>query len=423
MDIEAVFELWLNHARELVEGVELFDAHTHIGHNDPDGFHQSAAELLHGLRAAGACGCFVFPMHEPDGYRHANEVVISQARAAGGLLTPFCRVKPGEDALREAERALERGARGIKLHPRAERFTLDHPDVRELFALANERSLPILIHAGRGIPSLGAHVVKLVREFPNARAILAHAGACDLAWIWRAAADLPNLLFDTSWWLTGDLLALFALVPPGQLLFASDAPYGSTAAAGAAQVRLMLQAGLSDAQVRLACAGQSRRLAACEPPAAAGGPLGEHERAEHLLLARVAAMIQVGAIMQARGGDGAEMLSLARLACDVPDELDDAPVFAAVRALLDAYDAARPTSAVAGTDPRALSDHPTSVTVRSSIKPPASIDPPASINPPASIDPLASTDRRWLALLLLAVAVASTPDVPLPARVELPDQA
>ena len=59
----------------------------------------------------------------------------------------------------EAERSLAAGAKGIKLHPRAEEFTLDHPAVRRLVALANERSLPILIHAGRGIPALGAHAV------------------------------------------------------------------------------------------------------------------------------------------------------------------------------------------------------------------------------------------------------------------------
>ena len=36
-----------------------------------------------------------------------------------------------------------------------------------------------------------------------------------------------------------------------------------------------------------------------------------------------------------RGSDPTEMLALARLACDVPDEIDDAPVFAAIRGLLD----------------------------------------------------------------------------------------
>lgn len=379
--IDAVLTMWLNAARELVPGLELFDAHTHIGKNDPDGFRQSAGELLDGLSAARACGCFVFPTHEPSGYATPNDIVIAQAQASGGTLIPFCRVKPGESALFEAERALSRGARGIKLHPRAECFTLDHPDVRALFALADERSLPILIHAGRGIPALGTHVAQLAAEFPDASVILAHAGASDLASIWRVAADLPNLLFDSSWWLIADLLALFALVPPGQVLFASDAPYGNTTAAGAYQVRLMLQSGLSPEQVRLICAGQSRRIAIGECPAPAGGPVGEHERAEHLLLARVASMIQVGAVMQARGGDGAEILALAQLACEVPDELDDAPVFRAVRALLDVYDAAM---AVGIDDP---------------------------------------TDRRLIALLLLAAAVASSPDVPLPADVALPDQA
>ena len=32
------------------------------------------------------------------------------------------------------------------------------------------------------------------------------------------------------------------------------------------------------------------------------------------------------------------MLALARLACDVPDDIDDAPIFAAIRSLLDAYE-------------------------------------------------------------------------------------
>ena len=59
---------------------------------------------------------------------------------------------------------------------------------------------------------------------------------------------------------------------------------------------------------------------------------------EHLLLDRVAELLQIGDDAASfRGGDGSEMLALARLACDVPDEIDDAPVFAAMRRLLDTY--------------------------------------------------------------------------------------
>ncbi len=282
-------------------------------------------------------------MHEPDGYATANDMVIAEsaAPAAGGLLVPFCRVKPGDGALAEARRALAAGARGIKLHPRAERFTLDHPDVRALFTLAHERSLPILIHAGRGIPQLGAHVVRLAQEFPDARVILAHAGVTDLAWIWRAAAELPNLLFDSAWWMPSDLRALFTLVPAGNIVFASDTPYGDTLVAGAAQMRIALQAGLSPDQLRLVASEQALRLAAREPLASLGAAVGERDAAAHVLLDRVGEMLQISIMQTLRGADGSEVLALARQGCDVPDELDDAPVFAAIRQLLDQFDAAR----------------------------------------------------------------------------------
>ena len=220
MDLVEVLKPWTGIALEQLHGAEVFDAHTHIGQNDPDGMHQTPEELIAGLRLAGARGAFVFPMHEPDGYPNANDKVIQAARESGGLLVPFCRVNPHEDPVPEAERCLAAGARGIKLHPRAEQFTLDHPEVRNLVALANERTLPVLIHAGRGIPALGLHAVELAGDFPNARLILAHAGISDLSWIWRVAPDHPNLLFDTAWWMPADMQALFALVPPGQILFA-----------------------------------------------------------------------------------------------------------------------------------------------------------------------------------------------------------
>jgi uncharacterized protein len=370
MDIPAVIAPWLQVIRDQVPGLELFDAHTHLGENDPDGMRQSPEELLRGLRAADARGCFVFPMHEPDGYAPANDFVIDVAADSDGLLVPFARVKPGEAALSEAERALGRGARGIKLHPRAEQFTLDHPDVPKLFALADERTLPILIHAGRGIPALGEHVIAYAREYPNARVILAHAAVSDLAWIWRACVDLPNVLFDTAWWISQDLMALFTLVPPAQILFASDAPYGMTAVSAAAQLRLALQAGLTAEQVALIASGQSLQIAGGAPLAVSGPAIGERDRASHLLLDRVANYLQVGTMLEFRTGDGSEQIALAELACDVPDEVDDAPVFAVIKQLLQSYQLARAA---------------------------------------------APENRATRALLMLAASAAMTPDVPLPA--------
>ncbi|MGZ4173913.1 MAG: amidohydrolase family protein, partial [Solirubrobacteraceae bacterium] len=228
---------WFELLHDQIGEPTLFDAHTHIGQNDPDGMRCSAEEPIDALRAAEARGGFVFPMHEPCGYPRANDAVLEAARASNDLLVPFCRVDPAADPLGEAERCLAAGARGIKLHPRAERFTLDHPGVRGLAALAHERRLPILIHAGRGIPALGAHAVSLAGEFPDARLILAHTAICDLAWLWRVAPDHPDLLFDTASWMPADLSALFSVVPPGQILFGSDSPYGTTMVSAAFMLR------------------------------------------------------------------------------------------------------------------------------------------------------------------------------------------
>ena len=377
VDIDSLLAPWTTQLRELVDGLEIFDAHTHLGQNDPDGMTQTPAELLAGLRSAGAAGAFTFAMHEPDGYPPANDMVLAAAADSGGRLVPFCRVSPAADAdaVAEARRALDAGAHGIKLHPRAEQFTLDHPAVRELAALAAERELPMLVHAGRGIPALGSHMVALAAEFPAARFILAHAGITDLAWLWQVAPAHPNLLFDTSWWIGPDLLALFALVAPGQIVFASDAPYGHTLVSAVSQLRLMLQAGLSGDQIRCVMAGQSQRIARRDALADAGGPVGERERPARVLLERVVTFTTLGALAMVRGdhdGRGREQLALARLACNVPAGYADAPVFAAVARLLDRF------AELADAEPDA---------------------------------------RRPRTLLMLATAVARTPDVPLPAGV------
>ena len=168
-----------------------------------------------------------------------------------------------------------------------------------------------------------------------------------------------------------DLAALFALVPPGQIVFASDAPYGTTMMGGAFGIRAALQAGLSADQIRSVACGQSLRLAAREPLAPAGPAVGARDRAPHVLLDRVAEFLMLTAIASMRGGDPNEMLSLARLACDVPADIDDAPVFAAILELLDIYEQA--VAAFPG-------------------------------------------ERRPMMFLILAATVARTPDVPVPGR-------
>src|SRR4051794_9944786 len=281
--------------------LDLFDAHTHIGSNDPDGFRQDASDLLAALGSVGARGV-VFPMHEPDdGYTAANDHVIAAADASGGRLVAFCRVNPHSGALAEAHRALDAGAVGIKLHPRAEQFTLHTPAVRDLIALAHERERPVLIHAGRGIPALGRDTVRLSEEFRGAKLILAHCAISDLAWLWRVLPDHPNVLIDTAWWAPSDLIAVFTLCPPANVVWASDSPYGLPIASACAHARCALQAGLSDEQLRCVFGEQTERLLRGDDPLWVGDAPGAPSRPLDLSLERVVSHL-ISAMGRAFGG-------------------------------------------------------------------------------------------------------------------------
>jgi predicted TIM-barrel fold metal-dependent hydrolase len=363
---------WLDASLGDLTDAPLFDVHTHTGANDPDGMKATLEELTGMIDSVGGRAVF-FTMHEPDGYPPANDRVLEEAERTGGRLVPFCRVNPHDHAPTEARRALDAGARGIKLHPRAEQFTLDHPQVGELFEISEERGVPILIHAGRGIPALGKHVVEHAERHPGANVILAHAGICDLAWIWRRAAELPNLFFDTSWWNPADLITLFSLVPPGQVLYGSDAPYGRPVLSVTLAVRTAREAGLSDEQLRSMLGGQIARLLAGEPAADLGPAVGSADVESNLLLQRVySSLVFCMAWAFASVPERAdEAMSLARLACEVGDEAPEAPVCRSVLAALEVVD---------------------------------------MLGGPAEL----GRGRPALGALLMALCVAGTPNVPLP---------
>lgn len=326
---------------EALEGTlpvgQVFDAHTHTGHNDPDGFRARPDEVIAALDEVGG-RAVVFSMHEPHGFAPANDRVLAEAADSDGRLVPFVRVDPARGARSEAERCLDAGARGIKLHPRGEGFALDHPAVDELFALSAERRLPVLVHAGRGIPALGRHALALVERHPGANVILAHAGISDLSWIWRRTIDNPSVFFDTSWWNPTDLLVLLSLVPPGQILFASDCPYGTPLLSSLLVGRCAAHAGLDAEQLRAVFGGQLARLLAGEEPLDHGPAPGAPAEPLDLVLERICSLLYSVVGRLAIGADATELLDLTRLACEVGEDSEHAETCRSVLALLDRHD-------------------------------------------------------------------------------------
>ena len=333
---DALVAPWFTALRERLGEIQIFDTHTHLGCADPDGSCFDAGELEGALGVVDA-RAVVFSLAEPGSYRAANDRVLAAAKDSGDRLVAFCRLDPNDAGVEEAQRAVGRGAAGIKLHPRAERFALSDPAVHRVFAFAQERRLPVIVHAGRGIPSLGADALKLARAYERVPLILAHAAIADLAWIWRDAAGQRNLFFDTAWWNTADQLALFAMIPPGQILFASDTPYGRTVAAAALVLRVGLAAGLGRDQLAAVAGGQLERLLAGDDPLDLGPAAAASWPSPGPLLERVHTLLVAAAARLTAGYPADEYLDLARMACKLPAEHPDATAAASVLSLLDRH--------------------------------------------------------------------------------------
>ncbi len=336
---DRLLEPWFTCLRERLPGLRVFDSHTHLG-SDPDGSSQTARELLDALDVIDG-RAVAFSFSEPDGYAAANDRVLESAAASDGRIIAYCRVDPNAGGLAEAERCLDAGAGGIKLHPRAERFALGDAAVDRIVALAARRRVPVVFHAGRGIPSLGRNALELAARHPEAPIILAHAAISDLAWIWREAPARPNLFFDTAWWNTADQLALLSLVPPGQILFASDIPYGRTVAAACVVLRAALAVGLGPEQIAAIAGGQIQRLLAGEEALDLGPATNATPPAPGALLERIHTLLVAAISRMSTGQPGDEYLELARLACRLPPGHREAPVADSVLALLERYDAYR----------------------------------------------------------------------------------
>jgi uncharacterized protein len=275
--------------QELPEGAEIFDAHTHLG-TDIDGMVGRYDELEAIMNRYGVSRCNVFCLDEPDrepGFRVPNDRTLAFAERSGGRLIPFVRLDLTEAPIEEAERCLDRGARGIKLHPRAQKFLLDDERLAPVFAIAAERRVPILIHGGRGLPPIADSLNRLVDAYPEAQLIIAHAGIADLTGLAGCFAGKAGVFFDTSVWSPIDLLSFFRLVPPEQILYASDYPYGQQPGSLFIALRTARSAGLTEAQIVEILAGNANRIANGEPAHEPSEPQGADVLAQPMTLARI----------------------------------------------------------------------------------------------------------------------------------------
>ena len=234
------------------------DAHVHLG-RDADGHAMDPEGLLADLERWAIEAAVCFPANEPGAdkqFASANAAIIAAADAAPGRVIPFCRVDPTQPgALDAVARASAAGARGLKLHPVAQRFRPEQEEVVEVVRDAATRGWPVTVHAGFGARPLAEPIAALIEEVPDARLVLAHGGRGDARALAARLEGWPNVMLDTSLAALADLAAL----PPSRLVFGSDRPYGDHATALLLVRRAADVAGWGDEELAGVMGGNLRR--------------------------------------------------------------------------------------------------------------------------------------------------------------------
>jgi predicted TIM-barrel fold metal-dependent hydrolase len=299
-------------------GADIFDAHLHLG-RDIDGMVGDYDQLETVMSDHGISRAFMFCLDEPDrepSFTAANDRTLAFAERSNGRLIPFVRLDLNESPIEEAKRALDLGARGIKLHPRAQKFTAHDDRLRPVFELSAERRVPILIHGGRGLPPIAEGLRALVDDYPGATLIIAHCGIADLAELARCMSGRKGVLFDSSTWSPIDLLDTYRLIPPEQIVYASDYPYGQQPGSLLIVLKTARVAGYSDDQLRGLLAGTANALADGRELPEPTKPLGSDTLSQPLQLARIHAYLTMATpLLWSRQPDTVGVLGLAINTC------------------------------------------------------------------------------------------------------------
>lgn len=319
----ALIDAWTERLdAELPPEMPIFDAHVHLG-TDLDGMVGSFDELMALFERFGIERAFVFSLDEPDrhpAFRKPNDRTLEAAAQSGGRLIPFVRLSLEESPIEEAERCLERGARGIKLHPRSQGFLINDERLEPIVALAAEREVPVLIHGGRGLPPIAAGLARLVERYPTAQLIIAHAGIADLEGLARALGGKAGVFFDTSVWSPIDQLDFFRQVAPEQILYASDYPYGQQPGALLMLLRTARLSGLGEAELRMIFWENADRIRRGEPPLEPGAPRGTQTLSQSMTMARIHQYIAMATpLLWTRQPDTVGVLGLALNTCRETD--------------------------------------------------------------------------------------------------------
>jgi len=202
----------------------IIDVHNHLGFRYDLGIDDVGMLRMMDRAGVDMAVCFSQPV------TWDNDYVLQKAKEHPDRFIPFAGINPwrGTAARDELRHCFERGARGLKLHPVRDAFSLaEKALVNPIFELCDEWRVPIICHGMDDWTNTPWQFSEMAGRFPGVTLIMAHGGHNflreDAITILKDKRQ-PNLYVDTSVMYGSFVRRYVDEVSPDRVIMGTDTP-------------------------------------------------------------------------------------------------------------------------------------------------------------------------------------------------------
>lgn len=205
---------------------DVIDAQAHIGRFPGHvSLHYTAADLVACMEREGVRFALTSSASATTiGQAYGNAEMLAEVRRYPdqlGFLIWLNPIDPEWEA--DASQYIDRGALGIKLHPKLDTYAVDEASLAPIFTFARRHKLPIVTHAETGDFSAERYA-PLASRFEDVPLVLYHFNAgWPLSGI-TMAKRFPNVYVDTCFVPREAIEIALDTIGPAKILFGTDAP-------------------------------------------------------------------------------------------------------------------------------------------------------------------------------------------------------